>query len=388
MKKTNLFILLAIFCSAVFHANAQGKYTFSGTLIGPEAKAFRKPLYLTYTDEWENHIKLDSAKVKNSKFTFKGNIPAEVRKVYLEGLPGGKVPFFLDPAPLTTTVNMQSPELSLVMGSHSNELYNKVKELLQKTQTEIPNQVETYVSQLPNNIKQDKNQLKIYTDAETARLKMLGKLTILDFISSHFTDPISPWLVEEFAAPFFSDYTMMRAVLKAIPIQYRQTSVYTNMLSNALSSEMKQGTEAPIVTGKDLQGNRISSADMKGKYLLLTFWTSDNQASINEMTLLKQAMQAAAQFGRFNVLCYSLDTDFNTWKNAVERNGLQQNNWFHASTLQGKDSQAAAYYHITNLPHTILISPDGRIISLELKSNDIVKKVTRIAEGIESYENK
>ena len=38
------------------------------------------------------------------------------------------------------------------------------------------------------------------------------------------------------------------------------------------------------------------------------------------------------------------------------------------------------------LPFSVLLNPHGKIIEMELRGDNIVSKVTRIAEGIETYE--
>ena len=101
---------------------------------------------------------------------------------------------------------------------------------------------------------------------------------------------------------------------------------------------------------------------------------------------MKKALEAAREFGRFAVLSYSLDTDSKAWTDAIARLGMTEADWHNASALMGMNSKAAQIYKVKKLPYTVLINPTGRIIALELQGDALVKKVTRIAAGIESYE--
>ena len=380
------FTLLLLACGMGLGAYAQDTYRLNGELSSDSRKSV-KQVFITYNDELGNTIKLDSAKVKRGKFSFEGTIPPQVEKVSLTGFPKGSLNFFLDPAELSVAnIDAQAPEKARVTGSHNNEMYNRVKDLESQKKQEIAQKLETYKASLPANVKADPALLKSYTDAAAHQLNELAKLDVLAFISDNLYEPIAVWLVDEYCRDYFSPYTMQRDVLTALPPKVKAHPLYQEMLSFALSEDIKSGAEAPVIVGKDPEGKRLSTADLKGKYLLVHFWASDDPASTAEVAQLKEALKAAQQFGRFAVLSYSLDTNHKAWTDAIARLGMTDANWHHASALHGLESKAAQIYKVKKLPYSVLINPTGKVIVLELRGNDIVKKITRIAEGIESYE--
>lgn len=382
--KTFTFFLLA--CSLGLYAHAQDTFRLTGD-ISDDSRKDVKQLYLTYDDEFGNTITLDSAKVKRGKFTFEGTVPERVEKVYLSGFPNGTLTFFLDPAELTVTgIDAQNPEKARVTGSHNNEVYNQLKDIDARGRQNAQQKLEAYKTSLPADIKANPVVMQHYVDTERNRQNELARLDVLDFIAANLYEPIAVWMVNDYCRDFFSAYTMERDILCAIPESMKKHPLYEEMLSFSYSEDLKSGFQSPIITGKDVEGKRLSSTDLEGNYVIIHFWASDDPASIDEISSLKAALKAANQFGRVAILSYSLDTDRQAWTEAITRLDMNDPHWHHLSTLQGFKSKAAQLYKVKKLPYTVLINPQGRIISLELHGDDLVNKVTRIAEGIESYE--
>lgn len=380
------FTILLFACSLAASTYAQDTYKLTGELTADSRKAV-KQLFITYEDELGNTVKLDSAQVKRGKFTFEGTIPAHVEKVSLSGFPREILSFFLDPGELTVTgLDAQAPAKARVTGSHNNDIYNKVKDLEAQSLQAAAEKVKAYEASLPADIKNDPAQLKKYVAAESERQQALARLDVMDFIASNLYEPIAVWLVNDYCRDYFSPYTMQRDILVALPASCQNHPLYQEMVSFALSSDLKSGVDAPVIVGRDLDGKRLSSADLKGKYVLVHFWSSQDPASTAETAKLKEALEAARDFGRFAVLSYSLDTDARAWADAVTRLGMTDPNWHHASALKGMDSKPARLYQFKKLPFSVLLNPQGKIIEMELRGDNIVSKVTRIAEGIETYE--
>ena len=380
------FSLLLLACSLGLGAYAQNSYRLTGELSAASRKQV-KQLYITYTDDLGDTLRLDSAKVKRGKFTFEGTVPAGVEKVWLSGFPAGTLSFFLDPAELTVTdIDAQNPEKARVSGSHNNDVYNHVKDLDAQGKDKKAQALKAYEASLPADVKADANLLKSYLDAEANRLDGLARLDVLDFIADNLYEPIAVWLVNDYCRDFFSARAMQRDILCALPADRQTHPLYQEMLSFTYSEGLKSGADSPVIIGKDPEGKRLSSADLKGKYVILHFWASTDQASTDEVAYLKKALEAARTFGRVTVLSYSLDTDRHAWTEAIARLGMDAPEWHNVSALQGFKSQAAELYGVKKLPYNVLLNPQGKVISLELHGDDLVNKITRIAEGIETYE--
>lgn len=379
MKKFSLFVLA---CGMGIFTYAQNTFQLTGEFTKDSRKAV-KQLYLTYVNEFGDTLNLDSAKVKKGKFIFKGNVPEGVERVALTGFKQGKIDLFLEPGELTMTmIDADAPQTARVKGTATNELYAQFLDMVEQNSREYENKLVQFKSSLPSSVTGNSELLKTYTEAEALRYQTLQTLDIMEFIQNHLYDKLSVYLMYDYCQHFFTSYTMMRDVLEAVPDVYQTLPAYQEMLNNCRSEELKQGAYAPVVSGYTPDGKKMNTTELSGKYLLITFWASDDKASIAELTYLKQSVQAYDQLA---VVCVSLDTNKDNWLSAIKANGLDQASIYNISTLQGMDSKVASWFKVKKLPHTILLNPEGKLVAEELKGEAIVTKIKRIADGIESY---
>lgn len=383
MKK--LCLLIFVCCLAIF-AFAQETFRLTGELDKESRKAI-KQLYISYYNEFGDSICLNMAKVKKGKFTFEGNIPQNIDRAFICGFPQGKIDFFLDAGSLNTNlINIEDLSQARVYGSHNNDIYNQFLDLKYKDIRENQSKLETFKNSLPANIKNDEKLLKSSIESEEAKNEILARLNIMDFIIEHLYEKVSVYLIHDYCLNFISFYTMNRDILGSVSLPLQQLTVYQDMLNQCLSEEMKEGAKTPIVKGLTTDGKSFSTEDLTGKYVILTFWDSKDPKCIEEAKFIKEVAKISDSYDRLAVVSFSLDTDKNTWMNAIKQNGLEHNNWYHISTLQGMKSKVLNWFKIKNLPYTILLNPKGLLVAQDLKGQAIVDKVSRIADGIESYE--
>ena len=120
--------------------------------------------------------------------------------------------------------------------------------------------------------------------------------------------------------------------------------------------------------------------------MLVDFWASWCGPCRREFPYLKQALEAAKQFGRFKILSYSIDDNKDKWLKSIKDNQLEHANWTHMSTLKGWSSDVVSLFNIKGIPHTVLLNPEGRIVTFNLRGEELVQKIKAIAEGKEKYE--
>lgn len=383
MKKLGLLMIAC--CLGIF-AYAQETFRLTGELDKASRKAV-KQLHLSYINEFGDSICLNTANIKKGKFTFEGNIPQGIDRAYICGFPKGKIEFFLDAGELNTSIiNVDDLDQARVYGSHNNDVYNQFLDLKNKDIRENLNKLETYKASLPANIKSDAKLMQAYVDSEEARNATLARLNIMDFIINHLYEKVAVYLIHDYCMGFISSYTMIRDVLESVPANLQQLTVYQDMQNQCLSEEMKEGAKAPVVKGVTPDGKAFSTEDLKGKYVVVTFWDSKDPKSIEEAKFIKEAAKVSDSFNELAIVSFSLDTDKDTWQNAIKQNGMEHANWYHISTLQGMKSKILNWFKIKKLPYTILLNPKGLLIVQDIKGQAIVDKVSRIADGIERYE--
>ena len=134
---------------------------------------------------------------------------------------------------------------------------------------------------------------------------------------------------------------------------------------------MDIGAMAPDFSMPDVNGKIRKLSDFKGKYVLLDFWASWCMPCRKETPNL---ISAYNQFKdkKFEILAVSLDGGKDDardkWLEAIHEDKMT---WPQVSDLSGFNSNIAAVYAIQSIPMNFLIDPSGKIVSKNLRGQDL-----------------
>jgi peroxiredoxin len=136
------------------------------------------------------------------------------------------------------------------------------------------------------------------------------------------------------------------------------------------------GKIAPDFEQPDTSGKVVKLSDFKGQYVLLDFWASWCGPCREENPNVVKAYQKFHGKG-FTVLSVSLDQPGKkaNWLNAIHHDGLT---WTQVSDLQFWNNAAAVLYGIKAIPQNFLIDKEGKIIAVNIKGDDLNKKLTEL----------
>ncbi len=130
--------------------------------------------------------------------------------------------------------------------------------------------------------------------------------------------------------------------------------------------ELSMGNTMPEFEFVDFKGKKRKFSEFRGKYVLLDIWGFWCPACRDELPYLKEAFR---KFQGRNLEIIGLNTDPQppeVVKKIVEQNGM---NWTHA-TFESVVEMLGKKWMITSFPTTLLISPEGKILSRSRTDKD------------------
>lgn len=118
-------------------------------------------------------------------------------------------------------------------------------------------------------------------------------------------------------------------------------------------------------------GNVISVASFRGKYVLVDFWASWCGPCRQENPNLVKAYNQHKN-KNFTILGVSLDKEKDPWLKAIKDDQLT---WEHVSDLKYWNSRAVDVYKFEGIPFNVLIDPQGNIVAENLRGFDLEKRL-------------
>lgn len=151
-----------------------------------------------------------------------------------------------------------------------------------------------------------------------------------------------------------------------------------SMMKNAQNIKLQQlindtGTNSPDISLPNAAGNEIKLSSLKGKYVLLQFWSALDENSRIMNSVLKENYQKFNHKG-FEIYQISIDTSRQTWTQAIAADQL---NWTNVGDMKGS-IQAVTNFNITSIPFNYLLDPEGKIIGRGLIGPSLYKKLSEI----------
>jgi len=140
----------------------------------------------------------------------------------------------------------------------------------------------------------------------------------------------------------------------------------------AMASELPQAKLDPDL--KDVNGKRIALSSLKGKYVLLTFWSYRAKECLVENIQLKEYYKIYKNRG-FEIYQVNLDENEGDWKRAVKYDELP---WISTREDDPLNPVNAKLFNVTTLPSNFLFDKEGKIIGSNLHNRSLQIKLEQL----------
>ena len=323
----------------------------------------------------------------NFRFRFKIDHP----DIYLLKNSQGRFLTFL-PKPgekINITGNYQYPGRNYtVKGSVESEKVKLLADNLSITKSELKD----LDNSLENNPSPTESQIAEYLDRKKEILKAQRNFSVR-FIIENLNSISSIYALyqyydnEQLILGENTDIQYMKILADTLSVIYPEAPLVNSFVSDARNSEKRYynqlglldklkdaKTSIPDIALPDLNGNIISLSSLKGKTVLLYFWSSLSMPSRNQNPPLHTIYERYKQKG-FEVYAVSLDNERELWENAVRIDELK---WINVSDLNFPKSEAALIYNVNSIPVNYLINKEGDIIARDLYGSELEKWLSNI----------
>ena len=150
---------------------------------------------------------------------------------------------------------------------------------------------------------------------------------------------------------------------------------YTKQLDEFIRlADFKVGSDMPDFKLPDKDGKDFVFSTLRGKYVLVDFWASWCGPCMREMpNVVKLYKECKGK--NFEIVGISLDQKRDAWLNAVEKNKMK---WIQVSELKSWETLPVKLCNISAVPYTVLVDPEGKVIALDLRGEELIKKVKEV----------
>jgi thiol-disulfide isomerase/thioredoxin len=125
---------------------------------------------------------------------------------------------------------------------------------------------------------------------------------------------------------------------------------------------------------KDINGKRIALSSLRGKYVLLAFWSANSKDCIAENLQLKEFYKLYHRKG-FEIYQINVDENESQWKAAVKFDELP---WINTKEDDPTNPKIARLFNIRNVPSNYLFDPKGSIIGSNLHGRNLQIKLNQL----------
>lgn len=383
MKRAFFLLTLVLIFSA---CNNKSKFSVSGVIKDPKEKY----IYINLLDV-DTPILMDSAKIsRNGSFRF--NVKASGTEFYQLGIsPTNFITLLAGPGEKINLIfnGKNLFENYKITGSVGSEKLQTLDLTLSETRRKLDSLSTIYTAASKEKGFDLKGPLleAEFNDVIRAQRKynigfILNNLTSLASIKALY-QRINP---ETYVLNDQHDLQYLKIVTDSLTRHY-PNSKQVQALASDFEREMNQmylnqikriSKDLPVAKLdpdlKNIEGKRTSLSSLKGKYVLLTFWSVQSKDCIEENLQLKEIYKLYHKKG-FEIYQINLDENEAAWRSAVKFDELP---WINTREDDPKNPKNAILFNVKSLPANFLFDKESKIISADLHGRALQLKLDQL----------
>lgn len=381
MKKIVFLIALSLSilsCSKV----KKGEFLISGEAKGiPNGKM----VFIKTQNDVGLVLNVDSTKVKDGKFEFKGKVKEpSIFALYVKDIQQ-PVPFIMESGEIVIKVDKDSIFKSKISGTDSNDSFQEFNDKTNAINKRLVDYQNKNIQKLME-AQQKKDNVTI-ENLKSGYVKIQKEVDdyMNQYPDSNPNSYISLLLVERlFNSPDFK-YEKVKKTFENLNEEFRNTSkgksisdklkaIEKNMKNPAAAVKNNSLKLAPAFSAKSPNGTTISLKESLGKVTIIDFWASwcgpCRKENPNVVALYNEFHSKG-----LNIIGVSLDDDATKWKDAIAKDKLT---WNHVSNLKGFEDPIATLYDVQQIPTTFVLDSKGNIVAKDLRGDELKAKVQEL----------
>ena len=382
--RRSIIILLSIF----FIAGCNKKDTF--TIDGKVEKNDNKYVYISRIDV-DTPVLIDSAKIKqNGRFRFR--IRNQGPEFYTIGYSSSDFITLLAEAGEKIKVQFTGNNLSTgyyLSGSKGSEQIRMLDSTLAVTKKKLDSLTAVYntASKEPGFDVKGPLLEKEYTDIIKAQRKKNIEFVITNVNSMASIKALYQKINDGTYVLYDPrDLQYLKIVSDSLNRRYpdsKHTLALARDLKNELEQmymrQLKQVTDTLPETKldpdlKDIKGRRIAVSSLKGKHVLVTFWSARSKECIAENLQLKELYRMYNKKG-FEIYQINLDANEEDWRAAVRFDELP---WISTREDDPEKPVFARLFNVQTLPSNYLFDTKGNIVATNLHGRSLQLKLNQL----------
>jgi peroxiredoxin len=349
------------------------------TIIG-KTKGFRDSsiLYLKKAESGSLRDNLDSTFVINNSFIFKGTISEPCPYFIHTGYTGwtGQPPesfhsisFFVNSSTIYLNDEIGNLKYARISGSELQNDENKLKEMYNPIISAFDSINKAIMKLSPT----DSIKRKILRKEFQQKYEAAQQISI-DFIKTHPKSIISAYDLNVYKSLWGREKA--RDLFNILEPQIQNTTYGKSVKEYInLKYAIDIGDYFVDIELKNLNGDLVKLSSLRGKYILLEFWSSYCGPCRTENVALLKLYDQYKKKG-FEIYGVNLDEKKESWQLAVKDDKIS---WITVSDLKGSTrSEAAMIYEVSGIPKNYLIDKEGKIIAQDIRGEVLSRKLSEI----------